>query len=402
MKNEKIKKIVKRISNKIRDSKFENSTYLVGGYVRDLLLGKISADLDFVVNLPNGGVELAIFLWKNKLCSKPIIYKSFGTAMVEINKIKIEFVMTRKECYRDKNRNPEVAFGSLIEDAYRRDFTINSIYLNISSNKIQDLTNKGRLDLEKGVIRATSNPSLIFKEDPLRILRGIKFAGRLNFQIEENTYKAMIENVDSLQFIYAERIKEEFLKMLIDDGTCYSLQLCFETSAIKYIFPKLTHLNKDLLNTDRKIESLPSELVSRYVYLFMNYPDLEEVKENLIYLKVHKKQIKEILAIINIIAYIQTEHEKYNEFVYDYQNYLVKSMDICHLLGTNISNESKIVETLGLFSNRIYPLNGRKIMEYLDLKEGKLIGEYSKKAMKIWIENPNLKEEELINELKNL
>ncbi|RLC50195.1 MAG: tRNA nucleotidyltransferase, partial [Candidatus Cloacimonadota bacterium] len=197
--------VLKKIADAIVGTEFENKTFAVGGYVRDLLMKRQTEDLDIVVNLKNGGIKLAKFLFEKGISSKPIVYENFGTAMVKIAGYQIEFVMTRRESYRDKNRKPEVEFGTLEEDVFRRDFTINSLLLNISANEILDLTGKGKSDIQNGIIRSTSDPKIIFGEDPLRMLRAVRFAVQLDFEIEKETQKGIIENASKLQFISAER-----------------------------------------------------------------------------------------------------------------------------------------------------------------------------------------------------
>ncbi len=143
-----MKNIINQISKVINKTCFEDKTYIVGGFVRDEVMGKESNDLDIVVEQENGGIALAEFLFHKGMCSRPVIFKRFGTAMVEIDGYKIEFVMTRKESYPVNSRKPEVQIGSIKEDVERRDFTINALILDISSNKILDKTQKGLSDIE--------------------------------------------------------------------------------------------------------------------------------------------------------------------------------------------------------------------------------------------------------------
>ena len=119
------------IADTIRGTEFENNTFITGGFVRDKVMGKESNDLDIVVSLPDGGIELAKLLHKKGLSSSPVIFQRFGTAQIIISGYKIEFVMARKESYSDKSRKPDVVQGTIAEDIYRRDFTVNSLIMNV-------------------------------------------------------------------------------------------------------------------------------------------------------------------------------------------------------------------------------------------------------------------------------
>ena len=152
-----MKNIIKVISETIKETRFENNTFIAGGFVRDLVMGKQSNDLDIVVSLENGGEKLAKFLFGKGVSSKPVIFERFGTALVIINRHKVEFVMTRKESYREKSRKPDVQIGTLEQDVFRRDFMINSLLMNISTNEILDITEKGFADIKNRIICSNKN-----------------------------------------------------------------------------------------------------------------------------------------------------------------------------------------------------------------------------------------------------
>ena len=242
---EKFKQIVEYIGECIKDSEFENHCYCVGGCVRDLLMGNEIKDVDMCVSLPDGGIKLAEFLHAKKFLTRPpVVYPTYGTAMFKFKKFnqdEIECVYTRGEQYHDKDsRNPVTSFASIEEDCFRRDFTCNALYMNANTGEILDLTGKGVDDINAGICRVTNeNPDVVFSDDALRILRGIRFSCKYNFHIEDETMKSMIKNVGRLEIITQERITDEFNKMMMTNDPARALCLLMYTGAIKYVVPEL-------------------------------------------------------------------------------------------------------------------------------------------------------------------
>ena len=228
----------------IEGTPFENTVFICGGAVRDEIMGQPIKDIDLCVELENGGIDFANWLHRRGLLSfPPVVYPTYGTAMFQLTAfpdVELEVVQTRKEQYKDKNsRNPEVVFGSLKDDCFRRDLTINSLYYDISKNVYIDLTDKGFHDIENHVIRTTGEPDVIFLDDPLRILRVCRFSSRYEWEIEETTLESMKRNVDRLSIITKERIQDEFNKMLVCGNPVMALNLIKEIGAMKYIIPEL-------------------------------------------------------------------------------------------------------------------------------------------------------------------
>lgn len=229
--------ILKDIKAAITNTKFESKVYLVGGAVRDYFLNVESKDLDFVVEMESGGIELAKYLFEIWNTHYPILFPKFGTAHIEYKGFPLDFVNTRTEIYDLKSRNPIVGFGSLEEDLSRRDFTCNSIAYNISNESFVDLKG-GILDIQNGVIRTTSDPDIIFAEDPLRIMRAVRFLAQLGeygFDIEENTWKAIIKYVPWLKNISHERIRVEFNKILVANDFARGLNALKNTGILSYM-----------------------------------------------------------------------------------------------------------------------------------------------------------------------
>ena len=200
-------------------TEWEGHVFTVGGCVRNEIMGLEIKDIDMCVSLQGGGIRFAEWLRDNGYATKGVaVYPNYGTAMLHLNEfpeVELEFVQTRKEKYIDHScRNPETAFGSIEDDCMRRDLTINALYANISTGEIVDITGKGVNDIKNHIIRTPNDSDIIYDDDPLRILRCIRFASRYGWDIETETYEGMVRNVSRLEIITKERVQDEFCKML--------------------------------------------------------------------------------------------------------------------------------------------------------------------------------------------
>lgn len=228
----------------IKGTEWEGNVFAVGGCVRDELMGSEIKDIDMCVSLPSGGVRFAEWLRDNGHAMKGVtVYPNYGTAMLHLKAfpdVELEFVQTRKEKYIDHScRNPETAFGSIEDDCMRRDLTINALYSNISTGEIVDITGKGVEDIRNHVIRTPNEPDIIYDDDPLRILRCIRFASRYGWEIELDTYEGMVRNVQRLEIITKERVKDELDKMLTCAHPVMAMELLRKTGAMHYVIPEM-------------------------------------------------------------------------------------------------------------------------------------------------------------------
>jgi poly(A) polymerase len=219
--------------------------FVIGGWVRDFMLKRESTDMDFVVE--GSGIELAKSV-STRLNAHLSVFKSFGTAMVNMNndanEMEFEFVGARKESYRNNSRNPIVEDGTIEDDQNRRDFTINALAVELTdpqNNNIIDPFN-GLEDLKNGIIRTPLDPDVTFSDDPLRIMRAIRFATQLNFKIEESTLKAIVRNRDRIKIITAERITTELNKIIMSPKPSIGFKIMFNTGLLDIIFPELSAL----------------------------------------------------------------------------------------------------------------------------------------------------------------
>jgi len=234
----------------IENTKWDNRVYLVGGAVRDIIMGLNPKDLDFVVDGDlNSGIEFSEWLSKElniyKQDSNPVIYPRFGTSKLSLagNKlnlpnIELEFVAPRTEVYTDNSRKPSVDSGSLRDDCYRRDLTVNSLMKNISTGEILDFTGFGVSDIENGIIRTTSDPEFIFGEDPLRMMRVVRFAVKYGFKIEDNIIPALVKCSHLINNISNERISDELNKILLSSEPAKGIIMLKDVGILSHIIPE--------------------------------------------------------------------------------------------------------------------------------------------------------------------
>ena len=213
-------------------------TYVIGGFVRDQILKRKTKDIDIVTL--GSGIELAEKITKELSTSSVKVFKNFGTAMIMVNDLEIQFVGARKESYRSDSRNPIVENGTIGEDQNRRDFTINALAISLNNSTYGDFTDPfgGLNDLNNQLLKTPLNPVITFKDDPLRMMRAIRFASQLNFHIEENTFKAICENVERIKIVAQERITEELNKIILSNHPSVGFKLLEKSGLLKIIFPE--------------------------------------------------------------------------------------------------------------------------------------------------------------------
>lgn len=231
---EKVSEIAKQENKKV---------YVIGGFVRDLLLKRSSKDIDIVV--VGSGVEFAEALNKELGGNNALsVFKNFGTAMLKYKSYEIEFVGARKESYNRDSRKPIVENGSLQDDQNRRDFTINAMALSLNKESFGEFVDpfNGISDLESKIIRTPLEPEITFSDDPLRMMRAIRFATQLNFTIEDNTLQAIEKQSDRIHIISKERIVDELNKIIMSDKPSIGFRLLDKTGLLKHIFPEMDKL----------------------------------------------------------------------------------------------------------------------------------------------------------------
>jgi tRNA nucleotidyltransferase/poly(A) polymerase len=216
--------------------------FVIGGYVRDLLLERPSKDIDIVV--VGNGMDLAKECAERLRVKKVSIFKSFGTAHFNYKDLDVEFVGARKESYRADSRKPIVEDGTLEEDQKRRDFTINALAISLHADTFGDIIDpfNGLDDLDKGIIRTPLDPNTTYSDDPLRMMRAIRFATQLDFKIESKSLQAIYDNAPRLEIISQERIMDEVNKIILSPVPSRGFQLLYATKLLHQFFPEMVAL----------------------------------------------------------------------------------------------------------------------------------------------------------------
>jgi poly(A) polymerase len=233
--------IFKTVSEVAHALNFE--VFVVGGFVRDLILARPCKDIDFVCL--GSGIDLATGV-AGKLGNPQVtIFKNFGTAMIKESDYELEFVGARKESYRLESRKPIVEDGTLQEDQDRRDFTINAMAISLNAGNYGMLVDpfQGVEHLKAKMIKTPLDPAITFSDDPLRMMRAIRFAAQLNFDIDPDTFEAIIKNTDRLKIVSMERIISELNKIIMTPKPSYGFKLLFHSGLLKEFFPEMVALH---------------------------------------------------------------------------------------------------------------------------------------------------------------
>lgn len=408
------KNIIEYIRQIIKGREFEGHVYSVGGCERDKHLGlQEIKDIDLVVDLKDGGIRFAKWLHSMGLVKNGniVTYENFGTAMFKLDAFpseEIEVVHTRKETYRDKNsRNPETAFGTIEEDCFRRDFTVNALYHNISTDEDLDLTGMGLTDLELGIIRTCDKPDSTFKDDPLRILRCIRFNCRLGFRIEEKTVEGIIKNAYRLDIISRERITDEFNKILTSKNPVLGFSMLWNYGILNVIMPDTFKENQYWKIHDQ----LKAIYLSRHykietsLAVMFNNLNISPIKRNEI-LKLFKYS-NDIIDEVNLYASNSWNVELACSLKLDnkirelakkcgdeehFKKLVVVSMATQDRknVGPDVFDFILDVENLDMMFGYKLPVNGDDVMELLNIGPGVEIKKILDKLMEAAYENPKI------------
>lgn len=219
----------------------QTEAYVIGGFVRDLFLQRPSKDIDIVI-LGNG-IDFAEKVGE-QLKTKVAVFKNFGTAMLKFKDLEIEFVGARRESYRANSRKPIVEDGTLQDDQLRRDFTINALAISLNQENYGSLVDpfNGLQDLENKLIRTPLDPKITFSDDPLRMMRAIRFATQLEFEIDQEAIEAIVEQKERINIVSKERITDELNKIILSKTPSIGFKHLFDTGLLQIIFPQMANL----------------------------------------------------------------------------------------------------------------------------------------------------------------
>ena len=422
-------KIIKAISKSIKGTEYENKVFVVGGFVRDLIMGKDPKDIDLLIDgdiNAGDGITFAEWFCKKenifKKDSNPLVYGLYGTAMFQFMGEKIECVAPRSEKYQNDSRNPVVSSCTLEDDCFRRDFTINSLFINISNNELVDYSKNGLNDIKNKVIRSTSNPDVIFNDDSLRILRMVRFASKLGFEIEDGTLKGAIKNVDRLEIISKERIQDEFSKMITSDNPEFAIRLLFEIGAYKYVFDKLM-FESDLKYLAKSIpasfERLKMQKDAEHNNLEINlaivYAHLPNVVNRMKYLKFSNDVIKkvcfylELFDMINFTNFTPASIRKVQYLAKSYDNLfnactifvsVMKGEKDSERVEKIINMTKKMIEKGQAMFGYKLPVDGNDVMKILNINPSEKVKRYLNLLMDMAYANPFITKKECETILK--
>ena len=269
----------------IDGTQWEGNVFTVGGCCRDSLMHRDIHDIDLAVTVPDGGVLFAEWLEKKGLTVEPpVLFKKYSTSRLRLKRypdLEIEVVQTRKEKYTDRtSRNPEIAFGTIEEDCVRRDLTINSLYQNVTTGELLDITGHAVEDIRECRMRTPLPPDTIFDDDPLRILRTIRFASRFGWRIPKPIFDAMVRNVQRLSIIRMERMAAEFERIIAGGNPAQSLKMLRRIKALNMIIPELCRTFRIELQDGsgrtlwekilEDVDNAPAEAPARYAALLQD------------------------------------------------------------------------------------------------------------------------------------
>jgi poly(A) polymerase len=448
------------LKNLIKGSEWEGKVFIVGGYVRDYMLGKDPKDLDLMVNKQNGGEDFAEWVTQKvgnyKKGSNPVIFPNFGTAKFNLNGVShngidltgtdIESVMPRSEEYKSGSRKPEVGFTSLQGDAERRDLTVNSLFKNLSTGEILDLTGKGMDDLKKGVIRTPLDPSKTFTDDPLRMLRVIRFYAKYKWKVPGYIIKALKANASQINNISAERISAELDKMLMTSSPDKAIKLLKITDLLHHIIPELKQSIKMTQNRHHKMDvfghtldvlkKTQPVLIQRLMGLFHDIGKVttRSVTPTGIHFYGHEdagseiaekimRRLKYPTEIIQAVKLGVENHMKLKhggdttvdltdktlrKFTTEVGNQLENILNLIHADNIAHSDESSMPNQIQNVKNRLnslqtttskpkLPISGFDLQKELGLKPGPIFTEIMKNVTDAWFGNPNINREEALN-----
>lgn len=452
------------LSQLINGSPYEGRVFVAGGFVRDEVMGRTSKDIDLVVDTPNGGIEFARWVCAqiNRLSdANPVIFPRFGTAKfnlrgqvfngIDISGVDIEAVMPRDEVYDGESRKPDVQYATMLRDAQRRDFTVNSMFKDLTTGAILDLTKMGRQDIRDGIIRTSLDPKLIFAEDPLRMLRAIRFAVRFDWILPFQMLIAIQEMAPAIMRISAERVQEELNKMLLADRPSGAFYIMRDTGLLALILPEIAalvgvtqneyHSDDAFVHTMKVLDSTPSIDGARLAALFhdIGKPVTRTVVDGKVHFYDHEnvgaimasvalRRLKYPTDVISFVELIVRNHMRLKgagpqgdtvtdktlrRFREDVRIALFSTLNVIHADNCNhapghdmpdqVPNLLRRLEVLMEVAPKvILPINGHDVMTELGLRPGPQIKMYLDAVKDAWFENPALTREEAISLIHGL
>ena len=434
--------VVEKLIKIAKDNNF--IIYAVGGFVRDIILNREPNDLDIMVEGENAGIEFSKLVADKLNIHPPVTFEKFATSKLLIENKEIEFIMPRKEYYDKNSRNPQTKIGTLEQDALRRDFTVNALFLRLNDFELLDLTQNGLKDIENKIIRVTdeSASDIIFEQDPLRILRAVRQSFQLNFTIEQKTYQSMKNKVCRITIVSGERIAEEINKMLLLDKPSKAFKMLDDIGLLNILLPELKQTqnvlqpvqyhDKDVYgHTMDVLDNINPNLVLRMTALFhdigktqtrsvngdkisfINHETIssELAKKILIRLKYPMDFIKKVCFLIQNHMYPKMYTKEWKDSsVRKFANKFGKNIENIRLLyiadTKNFDNELfdrvKLLEKSDMLMPEKELFDGNELINIFNRPAGKWINDVKEYIRNLQFENPKITKEEVGEKLKNL
>ena len=418
MKIEKYEQIMSRLAALIVGTRFENHVFSVGGCVRDKHLKMEIKDIDLVVDLPNGGIELAKYLESNSFTKGSIVvYENYGTVMFRLKDfpdIELEAVQTRKEDYHDaKTRNPVTCFGTIQEDCHRRDFTINALYYNISEGREYDFNGSSLKDLEEMRIDTCGDPDIIFDEDPLRILRAVRFSSKLRYSISERTKVGIRRHKGRLDIISQERITDEINKILSGPYPEVGIELLHTLELCEIVLPEmaeiLTYDLHEVVKTMRNIRVYADNDKLDQLTMMLTYISYKVnpliFREAMRRMRYSTNMIDRVFLLASLLGKAVFVSELRSMVQMRELGYLTKNEDNYRMLLAIVEAMNYIWPKMKTdYPSQMFgytlPVNGDDIMEILQIGPGPKIKEIQEDLIHDAFVNPDLSREDYINLIK--
>ena len=427
-----MQQVIEKLRRATDKSDYSGRLYLVGGIVRDRFLA-VEPDEDIDIVLEGDAAQLAAFLYESGVAEHPpVTYPRFGTAMVSVDGRQVELVGARKESYDRASRKPSAKSGSLLDDVLRRDFTINTLLENLHTGVVLDLTGQAHDDIRNRIIRTPTDPHATFDDDPLRMLRAVRFATRLGFTIDVDTYAAIRQRASRLSIVSAERTRAEFVKILMSPNASFGLEMLRETGLLGGFAPELSamhsvsqnihHIYDVWTHTLKTLELIPEDsgIILRMVALLHDVGKVETrsidehgavhfYRHEVVGSEIARRLMRRLRfsnSQISQVAFLISMHLRVGEYDSQWSDSAVRRLirdagdsleDLVGLTAAdkaaaNPATEHVDIEAFrdhvsrvrkALSGQRIQsPLNGREIIEALGLEPGPDVG-----AAKAYLEN---------------
>lgn len=411
------------LSGLVKKGPFKGKVFLAGGAPRDMQMGLDPKDLDVLVTGgPSAGLDFAIWATKEignyKEGSNPVIFPKFFTAKftlkgvthngVDLSDVDVEAVAPRKEKYTPGSRKPEVSAGDIGDDVKRRDFTANSLLHDLSTGETLDLTGMGKDDIKRGLIRTPLDPDIIFSDDPLRILRAVRFTAKYNWKLPMFMVRALKKNAPQLKNISRERIHDEVNKMLLTDYPTKAFRLLRVLGLIPYIFPDITDRPKEKYNL---LGQLPKELPVRLAGLFVDEGSADMAEKNLLETKYSLEVIKDVTTILDNFSQLFDQDATSDEAVRrmvrelglkDYELVLRFAKGYSTFGGLSLNADElahKAKEQAQVMAQNPLPITGQDLIQ-LGMKPGPRFKDLLGVVKNMYIKNPNTSKEEYLDAIR--